>query len=77
MKMEYGEHFVDGLVEEASKAYSTERDFTTLKAWRNARKVKLFFYKKILPGLPKEELYDLGSQIRESAVRYQEDQCMN
>ncbi len=66
--MEFEKHFVEFLVKETSKAYSAERDFTTLKAWKNARKVKLFFYKKILPGLPKEELYALGSQIRESAV---------
>ncbi|HET6527579.1 MAG TPA: four helix bundle protein [Balneolaceae bacterium] len=43
-------------------------DFTTLDAWKKARKVKLFFYQKVLPKLPKEEKYQLGTQIRDASV---------
>ncbi len=48
--------------------YNAERDFTTLEAWKKAREVKLFFYKKILPKLPKEEKFNLDIQIRKAAV---------
>ncbi len=66
--MERIEHFGEGLAEERGTSYNANRDFTTLKAWKNARKIKLFFYRRILPALPKKELYDLGSQIREAYV---------
>jgi len=33
-----------------------------------ARKVKLFFYEKAIPRLPKEEKYKLGGQIRDAAI---------
>lgn len=33
-----------------------------------ARKVKLFFYEKIIPKLPKEEKYNLGGQIRDASI---------
>lgn len=48
--------------------YKAYKDFTTLECWRLARKVKLFFYEKIIPKLPKEEKYNLGSQIRDAAI---------
>ena len=48
--------------------YKTYKDFTTLECWKLARKVKLFFYEKILPKLPKEEKYNLGNQIRNAAI---------
>ena len=48
--------------------YDSKRDFTSLEAWEKARAVKLFFYGKILPKLPIEEKYNLGSQIRNSGV---------
>lgn len=54
--------------EEAPMPYDARRDFTTLHAWQKARKVKLFYYKSILPLLPKEETYGLGIQIRKAAV---------
>ena len=50
------------------KEYKTEKDFTSLKAWQKARDVKLFFYKNILPRLPKEEKYSLNIQIRKASV---------
>lgn len=40
------------------------KDFTSLDAWKRARKVKLFFYKEILPKLPREEKYYLGGQVK-------------
>lgn len=58
------EHYV----EEESILYDKERDFTSLKAWQQARKVKLFFYNSILPRLPKEERYQLAGQIRDASV---------
>ncbi len=56
-------------VEEPScEIYDVNRDFITLEAWQKARDVKLFFYKKILPKLPKEEKFNLDNQIRKAAV---------
>jgi four helix bundle protein len=48
--------------------YNAEKDFTTLEAWKKAREVKLFFYKKILPKLPKEEKFNLDIQIRKASI---------
>jgi len=48
--------------------YNSDRDFTSLRTWQNARTVKLYFYKKIIPLLPSEEKYGLGQQIRRSAI---------
>ncbi|HLR76952.1 MAG TPA: four helix bundle protein [Balneolaceae bacterium] len=57
-----------GLAKEERTSYNANRDFTTFDTWRKAREVKLFFYRNILPKLPKEEKYQLGSQIRDAAV---------
>ena len=54
-------------VNEPEVDYDSARDFTSLEAWKKAREVKLFFYKKILPQLPAEEKYSLGSQIRDAS----------
>lgn len=56
------------ILEETLVKYNSAKDFTTLDAWKKARKVKLFFYRDVLPRLPKEEKYDLGSQIRRASV---------
>ena len=53
---------------EPSLNYDSKRDFTSLDAWKKARDVKLFFYNQVLPKLPVEEKYNLGSQIRDSGV---------
>ena len=55
-------------VEEPHEFYDEKRDFTTLEAWLKCREVKLFFYKKILSCLPKEEKFNLEIQIRKAAV---------
>lgn len=55
-------------VNEPSLNYDSKRDFTSLDAWKKARDVKLFFYNQVLPKLPVEEKYNLGSQIRDSGV---------
>jgi four helix bundle protein len=47
--------------------YDINRDFTSLICWQNAREVKIFFYKKIVPLLPIEEKYNLDIQIRKAA----------
>lgn len=48
--------------------YNRNKDFTTLVAWKKCREVKLFFYRKIIPVLPDQEKYNLGNQIRRSAI---------
>lgn len=53
---------------EPGEFYDYKRDFTSLMAWQKCRDVKLFFYKKILPLLPKEEKYNLDIQLRKASV---------
>lgn len=55
-------------VEEPGNEYSSNKDFTSLKAWQKCREVKLFFYQKVLPKLPNKEKYNLDIQIRKSSV---------
>jgi four helix bundle protein len=56
------------IVNEPSEFYNDSKDFTTLEAWKKCCEVKLFFYTKILPCLPKEEKYNLDLQIRKASV---------
>ena len=60
--------FVAEGVEDNSVPYDENRDFTSLKAWENSRRVKLFFYKSIIPLLPDDERFCLRSQIQRAAV---------
>jgi four helix bundle protein len=55
-------------VEEDFINYNKNKDFTSLEAWKKARDVKLFFYRKVIPLLPKIETYQLGAQIRDASV---------
>jgi four helix bundle protein len=55
-------------VEESQTTYNKDKDFTTLICWKDAREVKLYFYKKIIPKLPVEEKFNLTNQIRRAAV---------
>ena len=55
-------------VSDYKASYKAYKDFTSLVAWKKAREVKLFFYKKILPKLPKEEKYNLVIQIRKASI---------
>jgi four helix bundle protein len=55
-------------VEESQTTYNKDKDFTTLICWKDAREVKLYFYKKIIPKLPAEEKFNLTNQIRRAAV---------
>lgn len=50
------------------KGYNEHKDFVTLEAWKRCREVKNFFYKEIIPKLPIEEKYNLGTQIRKASV---------
>ncbi len=69
MNREDSENFIEeGKVEEKSSPYNADRDFTSLDAWKKARKVKLFFYNSVIKLLSKEERYALGIQIRKAAV---------
>ncbi len=65
--MKYGES--KNLVD-SSEIYNANKDFVTLNAWKKAREVKLFFYNKIIPKLPREKKFNLDTQIRKAAVRY-------
>ncbi len=56
------------LVNEPHEFSDGNKDFTTLNAWIKCREVKLFFYKKIIPLLPKEEKFNLEIQIRKASV---------
>jgi hypothetical protein len=38
--------------------YDSNKDFTTLEAWKKARLVKLFFYSEVIPFLPAEEKFN-------------------
>ena len=58
---------MDIYVEEPNGNYKAYKDFTSLRCWQDCREVKLFFYNKILPLLPKEEKHNIDFQIRKSA----------
>ena len=53
---------------EPIEGYQKEKDFTSLFCWQDARKMKLFFYNKIIPKLPYSETKNLISQIRRAAI---------
>jgi len=55
-------------VEDGASEYNSRKDFTSLEAWKNARLVRLFFYREVIPQLPAEEKYNLNTQIRKAAV---------
>jgi len=48
--------------------YKSEKDFTTLAAWKYARELKLYFYDQILPKIRSEEKLTLGYQIRKTLI---------
>ena len=56
------------ILEEGITEYSRQRDFTGLVCWKDCKDLKLFLYSKVLPLLPKEELYNLNVQIRKAAI---------
>ena len=58
----------DNIFMEGKAEYNEKRDFTSLYCWQDARIMKRFFYKKIIPRLPEEEKYNLNIQIRKAAV---------
>lgn len=67
--MKYGEiKNLVYLVSDFRESYNQNKDFTTLIAWKKARDGKLFFYNKIIPKLPREEKFNLDTQIRKAAV---------
>ncbi len=55
-------------VEEPPGEYSAYKDFTTLACWKDAREVKLFFNKEIIPQLPREAKYNIENQIRNAFI---------
>lgn len=59
---------MENIFEDPKGSYNENRDFTSLICWQDARNVKLFFYKKVLPKLPESEKYNLDIQIRKSII---------
>lgn len=51
-----------------NELYNSNKDFTTLNAWKQCRDVRLFFYNKIIPMLPKDEKFNLEIQIRKASI---------
>lgn len=47
-------------------SYDEQKDFTSLICWKDARKVKLYFYLKILPQIPQNEKFNLEFQMRKA-----------
>ena len=62
------ELLLDNAISEPLSGYNQQKDFTSLIAWQDARKVKLFFYEEVLPLLPTHERYGLTSQIKRAAI---------
>ena len=58
----------NNVIYESHNLYNSNKDFTSLSAWIKCRVVKLFFYKKILNCLPKEEIFNLDIQMRKASV---------
>jgi len=56
------------LINEPNEFYDDKRDFVTLEAWSKCRDVKLFFYQKVVPLLPKDEKHNLEIQIKRAAI---------
>jgi four helix bundle protein len=48
--------------------YDSEKDFTTLVAWKYSRELKLYFYRSILPKIKIEERSTLAYQIRKTLI---------
>ncbi|MFO7674280.1 MAG: four helix bundle protein [Lutibacter sp.] len=46
---------------------STIHSFEELECWKAGREIKIFVSKNILEKLPKDEQYDLTSQLRRSS----------
>ncbi len=54
------------VLEEKAFYYNSGKDFTSLRCWMDARDVKIFFYRQILPKLPWAEKNNLDIQIRKA-----------
>jgi four helix bundle protein len=61
-------HLAIDFMVERNLEYSSYKDFTTLEAWKKARTLKLFFYNEVIPVMPYEERYNLGTQMRRASV---------
>jgi four helix bundle protein len=48
--------------------YNSEKDFTSLAAWKYARELKILIYNQILPRIRHEEKLTLGHQIRKTLI---------
>jgi four helix bundle protein len=56
------------IVKKIHKNYDSNKDFSSLDAWKKCRLVKLFFYNLIVSHLPPEERFNLNIQIRKAAI---------
>ena len=68
--------------------YNSYKDYTTLDAWKKARVLKIFFYNEVIPTLPVDERFNLGTQICRASVsvtanisegygRYNHQECIH
>lgn len=39
-----------------------------MDAWKKARLIRIFFFNEVIPTLPTEERYNLGTQMRKASV---------
>lgn len=58
----------ENVFEEGKAEYKEHKDFTTLVCWKDARELKLFFYKIVVPCIPFEEKHNLISQVKRAAI---------
>jgi four helix bundle protein len=56
------------LLEKYHGYYNSDKDFTSLAAWKYARELKIYFYGNILPCIRFEEKLTLGHQIRKTLI---------
>lgn len=59
---------MENIFEDTKGVYNQNRDFTSLVCWKDARNVKLFLYKEVIPLLPDEEKYNLNIQLRKTSI---------
>lgn len=59
---------LDLILQEPETGYDAGKDFTTLVAWKDAKAVQLFFYRKVVPLIPDIEKNNLNIQIRKCSV---------
>jgi four helix bundle protein len=55
-------------INEPLESYNQKKDFTTLKCWEEARRLKLFIYQEVIPKVSKLESSNLIIQMKRAAI---------